>query len=107
MFLACLFKHSKLFPVTSPLLGLHALSVRDSIVPRPPYLTPDSQASGGEAVVQNMEQALTALREELEEKVQELSKSRNIEDRAARMAKEADVSKVRATEMKMRKPGLR
>ncbi len=41
-----------------------------------------------------MEQALATMREELEHEVQELSKSRSIEDRAARMAKEVEVSKV-------------
>lgn len=45
-----------------------------------------------------MEQTLTALREELETEVQALTKSRSIEDRAALMAKEAEVSKVCATE---------
>lgn len=47
--------------------------------------------------MQKMEQTLTVLREELEAEVQALSKSRSIEDRAALMAKEADVSKVCAT----------
>lgn len=76
------------------------------ITPLPPclrraltrYPTKVSQASGGEAIVQKMEQTLAVLREDLEQEVQALSKSRSIEDRAALMAKEADVSKVRATE---------
>lgn len=64
----------------------------------PRYPTLDSRASGGEAVVQKMEQTLAALREELEREVQALSKSRSIEDRATMMAKEAEISKVCATE---------
>eukprot|EP00752_Nemacystus_decipiens_P010357 g9227.t1 len=54
-----------------------------------------SRASGGEAIVQKMEQTLAVLREELKQEVQALSKSRSIEDRAAAMAKEADVSKIK------------
>lgn len=49
-----------------------------------------------------MEQTLAVLREELEKEIQALSKSRSIEDRAARMAKEADASKVCATENRLR-----
>lgn len=43
-----------------------------------------------------MEQALAALKEELEQEVQELAKSRSIEDRATRIAEEMGISKVRA-----------
>lgn len=60
----------------------------------PRYPTPESRASSGDAVVQKMEQTLVALREELEVEVQAMSKSRSIEDSAALMAKEAEVSKV-------------
>lgn len=42
-----------------------------------------------------MEQALAALKEEMEQEVQELSKRRSIEDRAARMAEEMGINKVR------------
>lgn len=42
-----------------------------------------------------MEQALAVLQEELEQELQALSKSRSIEDRAARMAEEVAVNKVR------------
>ena len=48
--------------------------------------------------MQKMEQTLAVLREELEQEVQALSRSRSIEDRAVLMAKEAGVSKVRVME---------
>lgn len=44
--------------------------------------------------MQKMEQALAVMREELEQEVQALSKSRSIEDRAARMAREVELNKV-------------
>lgn len=48
--------------------------------------------------MQKMGQTLAVLREELEQEVQALSRSRSIEDRAVLMAKEAGVSKVRVME---------
>lgn len=79
---------------------LHSLGVHAPCPPpaRPRYPTLDSRASGGQAIVHNMEQTLAVLREELEAEVQALSKSRSVEDRATLMAKEADINKVCETE---------
>lgn len=52
------------------------------------------KVSGNEAVIQKMEKALVALQHELDEEVQALKKRRNIEDTAASMAKDVEISKV-------------
>lgn len=65
------------------------------LVPLPP--NQDSQISGSAVVLQKMEQALATLREDLEQQVQALSKSRSIEDMATRMAEEVGLTKVRLT----------
>lgn len=52
------------------------------------------RVSGSEAVIRKMEEQQAVLQQELAQEVEVLSKNRRIEDRATRMAKEAEVKKV-------------
>lgn len=52
------------------------------------------KASNFEAVVQKTQEALAALREEMQQEIETLSKRRRIEDRATRMAEHAEIEKV-------------